>query len=1499
MAAFTVNNSGDTGPGSLRQAILDSNGSTASLPNQISFAALPAGLNVIIPATPLPAITASVTIDGGTAPGYSATNPQPVVVIDGSGQGAGGGFTISTNNVTIRSLDITNITGAGITINGGGKDTIAGNYIGIDATGTRAGTNVGTGIVVGTATNVTIGGPTAADRNVIAAFNTGIQLAVGSITNQVTGNYVGTTAQGDRKLGANQNNAIEIDSPANTIDNNILSGYGYGIQVLNGAQNNLIAANRIGTDVTGNAKIPNTFDGIFIRDSAQTTIGGSTAGAGNVISGNNRDGIQVTGLSPLTRIIGNAIGIGADNSTRLGNGSYGILFNGGGGSSTVGGSVPLGSPNAKAQENALGNTIAYNGAIPQGGIAAAGVFIAGASNDGVLSNSIFGNAGLGIQLNGSNNGVRPPTILTALSGGNQTRITGMLFENQTGLYRIQFFSSTTPNPLGTGDGMTFLGDANVTTDNLGNAAINFILPSAVAFGSYITATATENPDRQINNSSQFSNAQQVGQAIVADLAVTVAPVPGSPPNPLVGQPFIYQVTVTNNPNNLPNNNDATGVVLTDALPANSTLISQSTTPGATIANGTLTYNVGNLANGASRTFFIAVNPGTSRVAFTDTANVATANIDPDLTNNTASYTATGGVLADAQLVVSLIPNPSTTPVGTPLTYVLTVSNQGPSTAPNATTTVTLPASFTNISASPDQGTYTLAGNVLTIRSGIIASGSGSTITILATPTTTGTFPTTASVTSTIINPNPGGATTTVPVNVVNAADLGISISAAPDPVLAGGELRYTIVVTNTNGPSTATTPVVTDILPAGVTFVPADSSDSGGGTLSLVNGQVVATLRPIPAGGTDTITVAVIPNLSGQLVNSVTVADPNLTAPSEIDPDPTNNSATVTSLVSPADVAVTIGGPADPLAIGAQAVYQVQVTNNGPATATNVLVTDTFGANVRIVGATAPGLTFTPNGNVIVANLGSLANGSTTTLTVTVIPTASGAILDTAAVQADQIDPNPSNNSAVANNLVNPADLAVTVTGSPGSVVVGAPITYLVTVTNTGPTTAANVILNNSLPAGSTLISSRASQGAVALAGTALTGNLGTLAPGASATVTIVVSSASVASDVDTASVTSDAYDPNPANNTASATVGVTNSPGTIQFASPLAYYPENAGTITLTLTRTAGTLGTVTVAYATVADTAVPGVNFVSSSGTVTFLDGQATASISIPVLDDGVVNGNFGFFVNLTSPTGGANLGFLGKTAVVVVNTNRDTTPPVVVSYAAIPNGQASNGFVITFNKPMDPSRAGLASNYHVFISNRDSNGRADTPVPLAAALYNPFNNSVTLVPTRVLPANQFYRVVVNGSYGLALTDASGNVLSGDAGPGSNFTFTYGRGTNFRYIDSQNNAVTITLTGPGSLAITRGGNGDASLVALSGIVARKTRLLGGVKKINRASTGQTTIGAITGLGRFGDVYSTLTTPGFYVISPPVFADSISTPGTVASASVRVGTGTPRGPKR
>jgi hypothetical protein len=197
----TVTTTADSGPGSLRQAILDSN-AAAGPANTIDFDIPGQGVQVIAPTSSLPAITNPVLIDGTSQPGYSGT---PLIELSGSRAGGGDGLTITGAGVTVRGLDINGFSqGAGIHITGTGAtgDWIYSNFLGTDPTGTQAEPNkFGVEMDGGAAHNLvgTDGGGTSAAAGNLITHNDGPGVTVtgdASVGNQITANRIfGNTGQ--------------------------------------------------------------------------------------------------------------------------------------------------------------------------------------------------------------------------------------------------------------------------------------------------------------------------------------------------------------------------------------------------------------------------------------------------------------------------------------------------------------------------------------------------------------------------------------------------------------------------------------------------------------------------------------------------------------------------------------------------------------------------------------------------------------------------------------------------------------------------------------------------------------------------------------------------------------------------------------------------------------------------------------------------------------------------------------------------------------------------------------------------------------------------------------------------------------------------------------------------------------------------------------------------------------------------------------------------------
>jgi N-acetylneuraminic acid mutarotase len=560
-ALLTVTHTGDSGPGSLRQAIIDANNNEGK--DLIKFNIPGAGPHTIQPTSSLPIISDSVVIDGFTQPGSSpntngaglGSNAKLTIEIDGSSAGHAMGLEIRGGANTVRGLVIHSFEGSAIYIDGGGSNVIEGCYIGTDPSGMQARPNSGPGaVMVLDSPENTIGGKYPRSRNVISGngeASDGIHiLGPTSIKNTVIGNFLGTDATGKGDLGNGQTGVRLNECGENTVGGasqeyrNIISGNTNGVVLVGlpgnaAARLNRIIGNFVGVDVTGETAIPNDHHGFFISEAHQNTIGGPTAGERNIISGNINEGILLIDNPTQNEILGNYIGtdfggidaipngvgiiilgaqdntiggigkglgnlisgngegillrtdanhgpvsgnkiqgntIGLDaNGQPLGNGGNGIRFGGGRPSNNLIGGLDIGA----------GNLIAFNGGQ---GVAAKGAIIGGTGN-GILSNSIHSNGGLGIDLahatdppvtpndngadpdsdTGANNLQNYPDLSSASYGPGSITISGSLLSTPESTFTLQFFANTEADPTGYGEGETYLGSTQVTTDEDGLA----------------------------------------------------------------------------------------------------------------------------------------------------------------------------------------------------------------------------------------------------------------------------------------------------------------------------------------------------------------------------------------------------------------------------------------------------------------------------------------------------------------------------------------------------------------------------------------------------------------------------------------------------------------------------------------------------------------------------------------------------------------------------------------------------------------------------------------------------------------------------------------------------------------------------------------------------------------------------------------------------------------------------------------------------------------------
>jgi len=367
------------------------------------------------------------------------------------------------------------------------------------------------------------------------------------------------------------------------------------------------------------------------------------------------------------------------------------------------------------------------------------------------------------------------------------------------------------------------------------------------------------------------------------------------PNPAIlslGDNVTYKIIAANN-----GLSDDADVTVSDTLPAGTIFVSSSASQGGCSGTSAVICNLGSLANGDSATVTIVVTP-TVPGSLSNTATVIGGVLDPpDPNSANDSKTVNTNVLAtpppppppSADLAVVLTDSPDPVTVGNNLTYSITVTNNGPDAATNATLTDTLPSGVTFVSSSASQGGCSGTGTVI-CNLGTINSSANATVALVVTPTVAGTISNTAGVASSLSDPNSfnssatAGTTVSAPAAPPASADLAITMTDSPDPVTVGNNLTYSIAVTN-NGPDGATNVVVTDTLPSDLTFVSSTSdqgSCSGTGTVTCDLGSMVN-------GATATVTIVVTPSTAG-IISKTADAPP---APVFI-----NNTATVTSSVS-------------------------------------------------------------------------------------------------------------------------------------------------------------------------------------------------------------------------------------------------------------------------------------------------------------------------------------------------------------------------------------------------------------------------------------------------------------------------------------------------------------------------------------------------------------------------------------------------------------------------
>jgi titin len=444
----------------------------------------------------LPALIRPMTINGYSEPGASmntlANGDNAVVLIQLNGANAGpnaDGILVSASGAgsVVTGVDIFSFSLNGIELQGGGS-SVAGNFVGFNSNGAPA-PNHNDGVRISNSNSSTVGGTTPPARNVISGNDVDGVHIVGSTAapatgNLVQGNFIGTDPSGTR---ANPNGccgraplagAMEISGGnANTIGGataaarNVISGNGSGLDIDNGAEGNVVQGNFIGVGADGVTAVPNMGFGLQVRSSDNLAPPAGPGQANEPGASANIIGLNPnTGFSGLPNVIAN-------------NGGDGV---------------------------AVSDNPCPNNATP----------VANSGNS-ILGNSIFANGGAGIHLVPGlcgptvqpNNLRAAPTITAVTSSASSTTVQGTVSQATAPSMteRVELFSSPVCGASGAGQGQTFIGSTNITTNASGNASFSANL-APVAPGRVVTATATNltaDPSAQpgsvnLYDTSQFS-----------------------------------------------------------------------------------------------------------------------------------------------------------------------------------------------------------------------------------------------------------------------------------------------------------------------------------------------------------------------------------------------------------------------------------------------------------------------------------------------------------------------------------------------------------------------------------------------------------------------------------------------------------------------------------------------------------------------------------------------------------------------------------------------------------------------------------------------------------------------------------------------------------------------------------------------------------------------------------------------------------------------------------